>query len=127
MKQKTVNPQEYQKRQDKKAKRLKTRRVIKLLFRRCPVCNNRLSVLEPDINPQEMTKFVMVQFATNPDGTGYESYFCGMCAKFFMMILSPTPIMAMPNFVTGLGAGQQGPQQQQPQGGNGQAGAGGPF
>lgn len=73
------------------------------MFKKCPICFNRITKFDPTVKQEDVTKFVMVQFASNPDGTGYESYYCGSCKKFCMMIISPTPIMAQPNFVTGMG------------------------
>ena len=110
----------------KKPRKIKSRRVIKLMFNVCPLCSNKITDTSEMEEMEKMKYFQMVQFGANPDGTGYESYFCGSCKKFMMMIISPIPIFAQAQFTTGMGGQQQRPQQQgqegyqQGQDGNGQ-------
>jgi hypothetical protein len=112
--QKEERKQKRKEKREKKKAQMKTRRVIKLMFNNCPICSAELREVEKNMKPEQINFFAMVQFATNPDGTGYESYYCGMCQQFFMMIISPQPIMAQPNFVTGMGQPPQAGQQQDP-------------
>ena len=93
----------------------KSRRVIKLIMNNCPLCN--LAYTESSEVKKEDGKqyFQLVQFGANPDGTGYESYHCQFCDRFFMMIIGIEPIMAKYEFKPVNDKAQQG----QPKGGIG--------
>ena len=81
-------------------KRMKSRRVIKLLYNKCPLCGLKLTQSESLQVDETGGKqfFQLVQFGTNPDGTGYESYRCDYCERFFMVIIGAEPIIAQYEF-----------------------------
>lgn len=81
-------------------KKMKSRRVIKLLYSKCPLCHLKLTLSESLQADKTGVKqyFQLVQFGTNPDGTGYESYKCDYCERFYMVIISGEPIIAEYNF-----------------------------
>ncbi|WP_411753272.1 hypothetical protein [Serratia sp. (in: enterobacteria)] len=77
---------------------IKSRRIIKLLFHNCPLCKLKISMFEQVKNDDGKQYFQLVQYGANPDGTGYESYYCQSCDRFFMMIIGAEPIMAKYEF-----------------------------
>lgn len=79
-------------------RKIKSRRAIKLIMSRCPLCNLKYTEFSEVKNDENKQYFQLIQFGTNPDGTGYESYFCQFCERFFMMIISEDPIMASYEF-----------------------------
>ena len=81
-----------------KGKKIRSRRIIKVLFSKCPLCHLKLTTKIPDIIDLKTIgkKFIMLQFQSNPDNTGIESYWCGDCKKFFMMMISPRLIAIEP-------------------------------
>ena len=81
-----------------KGKKMRSRRIIKLLFSKCPMCHLKLAKDIPELIDLKTlgNKFVMLQFASNPDNTGFESYWCGFCKKFYMMLISPRLIAMDP-------------------------------
>lgn len=80
---------------------VKSRRSIKLLFPECPLCGLALTEFSTMTKNEGKQYFQLVQFGTNPDGTGYESYHCQYCNRFFMLIISEEPIKAEYDFKTG--------------------------
>lgn len=77
---------------------VKSRRTIKLLFNECPLCKLQLTEFAQVTNNEGKQYFQLIQYGANPDGTGYESYHCQFCNRFFMMIVSEEPIMAQYEF-----------------------------
>lgn len=96
--QKTVEQKKEEK--TKHGKKVKSRRVMKVMFSKCPLCNAGLRVVDmAEIN--SVKGFKLVQFGSNPDDTGFETYWCDFCQKFFLMFISPIPINVTANFSTG--------------------------
>ena len=92
-----------------KVRDVKSRRIIKLLFDECPLCELKLTQFAQVTNNEGKQYFQLVQYGANPDGTGYESYHCQSCDRFFMMIVGVEPIMAKYEFkpANDKGPGQQ--------------------
>lgn len=74
-----------------RGKKIKSRRIIRLLFSKCPMCHLKITEDVPEFVDLKTLgeKFIMLQFGSNPDNTGYESYWCGFCKKFYLMMISP--------------------------------------
>lgn len=77
---------------------VKSRRTIKLLFSECPLCKLGFTESAQVLKDEDKQYFQLVQYGANPDGTGYESYHCQFCDRFFMMIISVEPIQVEYDF-----------------------------
>ena len=52
------------------------------LYDSCPLC--RTAITLPDVaNKFQSSKFYLLQFAANNDNTGYETYRCDFCNRYF--------------------------------------------
>lgn len=96
----TTEPQEVNQEEQPTAqvRDVKSRRDINLLFGECPLCKLRLTEFDKVKNDEGKQYFQLVQYGANPDGTGYESYYCQSCERFFMMIISSEGIKAEYDF-----------------------------
>jgi hypothetical protein len=103
---------EEQKEEPKKAKKIKSRRIVKLMFSKCPLCYEKLKVVDMD-QMERIKGFKLIQFGSNPDDTGFETYWCDFCMKFFLMFISPVPINVQAMFSTIPPQRKQGPQAKQ--------------
>jgi hypothetical protein len=76
-----------------------------ILLRKCPLCGLKISSQE-EMAKMKMAKmkkkpkfFWLLQFGADMNNSGYESYACAACKKYFLIAIGDEPVFVKPNFV----------------------------
>jgi DNA repair exonuclease SbcCD ATPase subunit len=112
MKKKAQEEKEREERERKKRilsqKHRHTQRLA--LLRACPLCSLKIANNEQMAQVVEGNEefFFRVQYGSNMDNSGYETYHCGRCDMNFAFMISPDMVIVKPSFVSKTMKGKKG-------------------